>query len=214
MIYVGIDPGNKGWFVAIDEKRDVYMLAPMPLVDIGKSRTRNVLDLEATLSILLKIKKLGKEHGGVFVAIERAQAMGAGGRRSAASARSMFGYGRSYGGLLMGLEAAGLDYEEVHPQTWGSKILKGVRGKNTKARSVKKAQQALPKLDLAPGRKRKPQDGIADAGCMALYATLVKPVAGVVEVTHPSTTQPHPPLPPAPPAPSRKTPPPPPKGKK
>lgn len=218
MIYGGIDPGNKGWFVAMDEHRQVVLQREMPLINVGKGKKNKwVLDMHGVLAILTEMKDIAVDRsirGEMFVVLEKAQVMapGAGGS-SPASARSMFGYGRAFGALEMALIALKIPHEEVHPRTWGGKVLKGVEGADTKARAILKCRRALPHLDLTPGRKRVPQDGIADAGCMCLYAMMLHPVAGVQPVAvaqPPSATMP--PLPPGPPdASSRKPPPPPPR---
>lgn len=49
----------------------------------------------------------------------------------------------------------------------------GYRGRDPKARSIAAAQRLLPDLDLSPGRRTKPHDGLADAGCLAVYALRV-----------------------------------------
>jgi crossover junction endodeoxyribonuclease RuvC len=150
------------------------------LIDIGKGKKhRWVLDPQGLCRCLWDVRRIA-EGQGLFFVLEKAQTMApGGGGRSPASPRSMFQYGRGYGCLEMGLIALGIAYEAVHPRTWGGKVLKGMEGTNTKARAILKCQRAVPTLDLTPGRKRKPHDGLADAGCMALYAMTLRPVPGV-----------------------------------
>jgi hypothetical protein len=56
---------------------------------------------------------------------------------------------------------------EPTPQAWQRVILRDIPGEG-KARSIARAAQ-LPGLNLTPGRRRRPHDGLADAACLALY---------------------------------------------
>lgn len=209
MIYGGMDPGNKGAIVAMDERAKVVYQHEIPLLNIGKGRSNKwVLDPQGLLRCLLEVRGLGEP---LFFVLEKAQVMApGGGGQSPASARSMFQYGRGYGCMEMALIALGIPYEAVHPKTWGNQILRGIEGGDTKARAILKAQRAIPTLDLTPGRKRTPHDGLADAACMCLYGMMLRPVPGAGLVVTPSSaasTNPQRALPPGPPR--RKTPPPP-----
>ena len=175
MIYVGIDPGNKGAFVALDDLRQCVYQEAMPLLNIGKGKKNKwVLDKSGIVRILRSIIQLADAPSKVFVTLEKAQVMGGGGA-SAASPRSMFGYGRGFGCLEMALICEEIPHQITHPRTWGNQILNGIEGGDTKARAILKCQRGIPTLDLVPGRCRKPQDGLADAGCMALYSQLTGP---------------------------------------
>jgi len=204
MIYVGIDPGNNGAIVGIDESYRTVAAECMPLIDIGKGKKHKwVLDKVAVLRVLKDLSYLSQPGPDVllrnlFVVLEKAQVMGGAGGRSPASPRAMFQYGRGFGGWEMALMALEIPHAVVHPRTWG-KVLSGIEGSDSKARAILKCQRALPTLDLTPGRKRKPHDGLADAGCMALHAMTLRPVPGLVIPTPPSVRQSIAPLPPPPP---------------
>lgn len=159
MIYVGIDNGLDGGIVAIDENRNVVIGSITPFIVEKKKKSRkrhyNTTEMKRVLSEF----PIGSA---VYVVLEKAQAMPGQG------VSSMFSIGRGFGlweGLLVGL---GIPYSVVHPRTWQASVCKDVQG-DTKTRSVITCQRMIPTLDLTPGKKRKPHDGLADAACMALY---------------------------------------------
>ena len=67
-------------------------------------------------------------------------------------------------GLIMSM---GVRLLTPAPTTWQT-IRKGVPGKG-KEQSILCARQQLPGLELLWGRRQKPHDGLADAGCLALW---------------------------------------------
>lgn len=80
---------------------------------------------------------------------------------------SMFKLGFGYGlwrGILAGRVPRVL---EPTPQAWQRVVLRDIPGEG-KARSIARAAM-IPGLDLTPGRRRKPHDGLADAACLAIY---------------------------------------------
>lgn len=80
-----------------------------------------------------------------------------------------FGTGLGFGlwsGVLAGL---GIPHEIVRAVDWQRVVLRGFPGDDTKAKAVLAAESRLPALDLRPGRRTKPHNGLADAGCLALY---------------------------------------------
>lgn len=100
--------------------------------------------------------------------------------------------GANWGGLRRGLEAAGYQLELVYPQTWRARICPSPRGSyagsgkaqsleeenaEDKARKKQRTEEAiaackrrLPMLNLlATERSYVPHDGIAEAGCIALW---------------------------------------------
>ena len=164
---IGIDNGAKGAIVVIDGKRRAVQVEPMPVINVGVTRkgkrgTKNILDMVRVLSILAEAKR--KSKGDIFAVLEHAQVFPGEGRSTAFTA------GRGYGALEMALVSLSIPYEIVRPRKWQSEVLKGIEGADYKARSVLKCRRVFPDIDLTPGRRRKPMDGIADAACMALYA--------------------------------------------
>lgn len=169
---IGIDNGAKGAIVVIDGKHNPVQVEPMPVINVGVTRkgkkgTKNILDMVQVLSILLEAKR--KAKGDIYAVLEHAQVFPGEGRSTA------FTCGRSYGALEMALVSLGIPFEIVRPRKWQTEVLKGIEGADTKARSVLKCRREFPTIDLTPGRRRKPMDGIADAACMAIYATMSRP---------------------------------------
>ena len=205
MYFGGIDPGNNGAFVVIDAACKVWYQKVMPLIDIRKGKANKwIVDQGGVLRVLREIKSAWPD---VRFILEKAQVIAGPGGRSPAAPRSMFQYGRGFGAIEMGLLALELSFTEAAPTEWG-KILRGVEGSDTKARSILKAQRALPTLDLCPGQKRKPHDGLADAGCMALYGCSLTGVALPSRIS-PALNRSDRILPPGPPGGPRNPPPPP-----
>ena len=167
MIRIGIDNGAKGAIVAIDGDLQPAIVEPMPVINVGvmrkgKKGTKNVLDMHRVVAILTEARNAG--GGDCYAVLEHAQVFPGEGRSTAFTA------GRSYGAIEMALVGLGIPYEITRPRAWQKVVLSGVEGADTKARSVLKCRREFPTIDLTPGRRRKPMDGIADAACMALYA--------------------------------------------
>lgn len=164
---IGIDNGAKGAIVAIDGKAQPVIVEPMPVINVGVTRkgkkgTKNVLDMHRVVAVLREVRDAS--GGDVFAVLEHAQVFPGEGRSTAFTA------GRSYGALEMALVSLGIPYEIVRPRAWQKAVLSGVEGADTKARSVIMCRRSFPTIDLTPGRRRKPMDGVADAACMALHA--------------------------------------------
>ena len=155
---VGIDPGRKGWAVELDDAGQVVAAQPLPFFE-----TTSLID-EAALMCMV--------DGAHVAALERPSSPR---RFNPATGRSEIVAGKSattiftnYGIILATLKLAGLRVEIVSPQTWQRRLCPGTG--DPKGRSIEAATRLLPDLDLTPGRKRKPDDNIADAGLLALYA--------------------------------------------
>ncbi len=169
---IGIDNGAKGAIVAINPSLKPHLVEPMPVIDVGVMRkgkrgTKNVLDMRRVCTLLRELRD--NSNGDIFACLEHAQVFPGEGRSTAFTA------GRGYGAMEMALVSLGIPYEIVRPRKWQTTILSGVEGADTKARSVLKCQRQFPTIDLTPGRRRVPMDGIADAACMALYAHTIRP---------------------------------------
>lgn len=171
MIRIGIDNGANGAIVAIDQSHKVVLVLPMPVIDVGVMRKgkrgkKRVLDMAQVVTHLRNLQSLDDN---VFAVLEHAQVFPGEGRSTA------FNAGRGYGAMEMALVALGIPYEIVRARSWQSAVLKGVEGSDTKARSVLKCQRTFPSIDLTPGRRRKPMDGLADGAMMALHALQIRP---------------------------------------
>lgn len=101
------------------------------------------------------------DHGVTVAVLERVAS------RPGQGVASMFKLG--YGvGLWRGILAGRVQTViEPTPQAWQKVVLRDIPGEG-KARAVGRAAQVAG-LDLTPGRRRKPHDGLADATCLAIY---------------------------------------------
>jgi crossover junction endodeoxyribonuclease RuvC len=163
MIRGGIDNGLDGAIVAIDRTYSVVCSEVMPVI----GSTKRQIDMVALLEVLASIQRLCRPSG-LFFVLERAQAMPKQG------GVSMFNYGMGYGAVQMALMALKIPHEIVGPRPW-QKAVGVIAGGDTKAQAIAIVQRRIPTLDLTPGKKRVPHNGLADAGCMALHASSIRP---------------------------------------
>jgi len=156
MISIGIDPGKEGALVAVDNGGNVIYAEKLPFI-------AKVLDCSSVLDTILSLK--GDSSNGTFVTLEAVSA------RPGQGVTSMFTFGRGYGMLEALIVATGIPYELSRPSKTGwHKVLHGIEGTDPKARAILFCKRRLPDLDLTPGLKRKPDTGLADAACMAMWA--------------------------------------------
>ncbi|MFJ5538565.1 RuvC family protein [Vreelandella titanicae] len=80
---------------------------------------------------------------------------------------STFKFGMGYGLVIGVCEALGIPYRLVTPQAWKKVVLAGTT--KDKDAAVSFVRRAYPGVDLTPGKKRVPHDGIADAVCIAEF---------------------------------------------
>lgn len=158
MRVIGIDSGLDGAIVALEVDGDgpprVVLATRAPTV---ATKTRRVYRPTGMVELL---RGLGPVH---FAALER------GGVRPGEGPSGAWSVGFGFGLWEMALAALGIPYETPTPQAWQRDVYRGVAG-DGKERSVIACDRLLPTLDLFPGRCRKAHTGIADAGCLALYA--------------------------------------------
>jgi crossover junction endodeoxyribonuclease RuvC len=148
VIFCGIDPGNEGGIARIDSEGRILALDPMPVIKGGRTE----LDGQAIRAILAVVDA---------VYLERVNAMKGWG------AGSSWRFGSGWGlvqGIAVGL---GVPLELVLPKRWQRSILGGES--NDKGRAIAWVKRRWPDVDLAPGRRTKPHDGLADALCLAEF---------------------------------------------
>lgn len=139
-----IDPGKSGALAVIEDEKLVGVIG---------------FDKQKYLDTLKGIGMNPKGHK-VMCCIEKVHAMPKQG------SVSMFTFGENFGWLKGVLDAIGIPYQEIPPQTWKKEF-----GLNSeKARSVEVCKQLFPEARLIPEGCRKEQDGLAEAALMALYA--------------------------------------------
>lgn len=155
-VIIGIDPGRRGALVAIKGGEVVASLL-MPFND-------GLLDGDAVMSWL---QRLNIE----LIVLERQQSMP--GQGVASTFKIGFRYGELYGMI----RAMHLPVKRPSAREWTRVMLQGAEGEG-KARAISVVKKLLPGLGLRPGRCRVDQDGLADAGLLALYGqTLLDGVA-------------------------------------
>lgn len=80
---------------------------------------------------------------------------------------SMFNFGHNFGFIEGVLQANGISYQLVPPQTWKKEFSLS----SDKSKSIEVCQKLFPKVNLlATTKSKKPSDGIAEAILMAEYA--------------------------------------------
>ena len=154
MTVLGIDPGKDGAAVVLRPAGVHGVLAAELLCgqswEAAHSEvTRWVRQVHATWTLdLVVLERVGGRPG-----------------EGATSARTM---GIGWGLWLGAVSTLGVPVLFPTPQRWQKALLSDLAG-DTKARSVAWCRAHLPDLDLTPGRRRVPHDGLADAACLAVY---------------------------------------------
>ena len=160
MKILGIDPGLKGAYCLMEDGQDP-IVTPMPTVKIRK---KNCIDVPKIASYIRSLDSDTK------VLIERQVVIQ--GQGLSSSSRTMYMYGQ-----LLGICAgADLDYKNITAYKWQGiifplvdhSILVPYNYKETKIKSIGYVTQNYG-LDycFSNSRQRKPQDGLADAICIA-----------------------------------------------
>lgn len=175
MIRIGIDNGLDGAIVALDSYRPI-LAEPMPTLK-GRGNKRSI-----NMHRVHEILRMYAGMADVFAVLEQAQAMPKQG------GVSMFNYGVGYGAMQMALLALGIPHEIVNPKVWQKDV--GIKKGDTKGQAIAIVQRRIPQLDLTPGAKRVPHNGLADAACMALHGYTLRPLV------NPRRNPPPPPPPP------------------
>lgn len=142
MIYIGIDPGQKGAMAFIGD-------AGITVIPFDEGR------------YLGHLKALAYPPCAAKAVVEHVNAMPGQG------VTSMFNFGKGFGWLLGVLDAYGIPYELVRPQKWKKEY--SVTG--DKNSSIAVCKRLFPEVSLLPTtRCKKDSDGMAEALLMAEYA--------------------------------------------
>lgn len=149
MSIAGIDPGVDG-AVAIRCDNASWVTFPMPMVGKELQVSQIVSEL-----YMLEVER---------VVVEQQIAMP---KQSVNGTATTF---RNYGKILGALEAKGIPYQLVTPKQWKARVLKGTA--KDKDAAIAYTHRIAPDVDLKPGKKKTPHDGIADAVCLAEYALM------------------------------------------
>ena len=146
MIYIGIDPGEKGGIAGI--------------MDLGGGR----LVCAAGPYSPDELKKLAIDFhacDNIRCCLEQVHSMPKQG------VKSTFEFGKSFGYIKGVLESFGIPYQEVSPNKWKKEF--SLIGKD-KAASIACAKRLFPGVSLIPEGCRVERDGPAEALLMAEYA--------------------------------------------
>ena len=148
MIYVGIDPGQKGGYAVIAKTETGQAVFAYPWDD-------SFFAME--MASLMQMK----EHG-IVAAVEKV------GARPGQGTVSMFNFGKSAGYIEGVLSALGIPYQLVPPNKWKKEC--SLIGQDKQA-SIVTCRKLFPELDLKrTERCRTDSDGKAEATLLAEYA--------------------------------------------
>lgn len=155
MIYIGIDPGAKGFLTAIKESGIEYL-------SIADNTMNDIADYLNGLQFEDKCLVCMEEVHAIF----------------GSSAKATFAFGQIFGQLLGFLVAYKIPYVLVPPKTWQSRIWGNcdkvfAEGKkvDTKGTSINAAMRLYPKEDLRRTTAcKKADDNKADSLLIATYA--------------------------------------------
>jgi hypothetical protein len=152
---LGIDPGKDGALVLLDGRRPLASALLADLVGTARWEARAdvvagwIRSVHATYRIDRAVMELYAGRAG--------QGRG-----------SMLTIGVGWG-LLRGVcGGLGIPVRVASSARWQADLLNGLPGEG-KDRAIAYALQEVPDLDLMPGRRRKPHDGLADAACLAVW---------------------------------------------
>jgi hypothetical protein len=199
VIYVGIDNGADGGFVALANGLPL-LHAVAPVINIGATgKKKRIPDPRGMAELIRSVGASGQLS---FVVLEQAQAYPKEG------AVASFNYGRGFGAWEGVLAALGIPHAIIGPREWQRYVLAGIEGADAdpKARALLYVQRAIPTLQIVQPRCRVPHTGVVDAACMAVYARMLhegrrpepkrkKRSAGEALVPVPIKVPPPPPLP-------------------
>jgi|TARA_R100001443_G_scaffold29830_4_gene43124 crossover junction endodeoxyribonuclease RuvC len=166
-VVIGIDPGKDGALVVLNHHGSAvssYLTSKEFTLRLGKGSKRDYNESR----MVDAFRSLGNDNNILLAVLEKQWA------RPGQGVSSTFSTGLGYGLWKGILSAVGIPFIEVSPKTWAKSVLKDVSG-DGKGRSVYVASKRVPDLDLSPGKRTKPHDGLADAACIALYGLSTLP---------------------------------------
>lgn len=164
-MFIGIDPGNSGAIAIIYEGMGTYDAYPLPVVKykVGK-RNRTMIDIPEFIWMFGTMVNNCNGIEPVYVCLERV------GARPDQGVTSMFNFGFGYGVLTGISHCFSKDVKSVTPQKWKKTVLSD---DHTKGGAIEYVNNFFPYVNLMPGRKKVPHDGMADAMCIAQYCKII-----------------------------------------
>ena len=159
-VFAGIDPGMTGGLAVLDEDGKLISVAAIPRMN-GSTGPQDYQAIKVWFS---ELRRMGDVH----LALERLSVRPGEGIKGTLTA------GTNWGFLKGMIVAIGARYVEPTPQAWkktlGLPKRSGKERKQGKEDAVVLATQLFPGINLTPGRKKIPHDGMADAVLIAEYA--------------------------------------------
>lgn len=168
---LGVDPGLKGGLAIFDCSQEQFVLAmPTPTCpDIASKNSKYTYFIELIDSTIAEFVAKSPESAQWMCCLEKQQAMPQQGVVSMLTTGYGYGVWRTLCTLLASTKDRLIIVRSLEWQT----LLRGEDAKDeTKAKSIARAVRLFPEVDLYPGRRRTPSDGIADAVNIAHYAYL------------------------------------------
>lgn len=163
MLIIGVDPGDKGAIVALDENARPVLAWT---ADGRGGEDGYFLDGDPDPILIADRLRPLRELGVLRVVLETPFAPG---RIGTANAITI---GRRWGILYAALRATRLPIEKVTPAKWSADLFGGKKGADAKAKkaiAVRLVGERIPDLPLVLAGCRTPHDGLADAACLALW---------------------------------------------
>ena len=146
MIWIGIDPGQRGGYAIIDERKTGKIVRAYPWDD----------DL-----FVVEMTAISNNGGEVVAVVEKV------GARPGQGTVSMFSFGQSFGYILGVLTGLIIPYQLVPPRKWKAEFSLT----NDKGKSIEVCKRLFPDVDLKrTDRCRTESDGMAEALLIAEYA--------------------------------------------
>lgn len=157
--YVGIDPGKDGALVALDGYGRVVASLLLSRYSRGKGLSYDAHGMARGIRTVLD------GYDVALVALEQAASRRKDGKGS------LLVTGAGWGVCAGILGALGWPVAHVRPHAWQSHVCRGLPALPPKDRVLLAIRSRLPSLDLTPGRRTKPHQGLADAAGLAIYAS-------------------------------------------
>lgn len=161
-IILGIDPGLSGGIAVVTTQGYMCAVSKLPTIEIVSQRKKKrELDIRPLVDYIVTTLCGQKKLHPVACYVESVHAMPGQG------VTSMFTFGMGFG-MLRGMLAT-LDIRTimVSPVTWKRAVL--ADSKHDKKGTIAYCQTKYKHLSMVPPGSRKPQDGMADAICIAEY---------------------------------------------
>ena len=165
MLYLGIDPGLKGYFALLDSQAQPVAHWPMPLAK-GKIDPHVLLEFLEEQILAQSVMRLQS----IVVGVESVLVMPTDTVKGKAhdGRKGILTMGINYGYLIAGIVAHGWRHTCFSPRTWQKRMHVGAdRSLPAKARSLQVARRLWPDESWKVGKSTKIHDGMVDSFLIA-----------------------------------------------